>query len=427
MNATLLLLLLLGAFLAINVPIALALGASAVIVGFLLQGNIDFLATILFSSLQKVELLAIPFFILAGNVLDKCGIMARLFALVDSLVGRVRGSTGLVASGLSVMVSGLSGSGPADTAALAVTMGPAMRERGYPSAYTAALVAAGAGLAIVVPPSIAFILYGVAVPGVSIGDMFVAGVIPGIVMGALIGLANYIVCVRRNYDPEGKPFKLAIMLRALRGAVWGLVAPVVIVGGIYFGIVTPTEAAGIAVVYGLLVGLVIHREISLRDLVGIIRLTVGDTAAVMLIVACSSVFAWVITIDGTVVSWVADFASSATAHWQVFLMAGVVLLVAGLFLDGASIYLVIIPLLMPAVRALGIDLVWFGIFVAIAIGAGQFTPPVGVNLFVASRVLGVSLERVVGETGPFLLAALVGLVLVYLFPALSTWLPSMMP
>jgi C4-dicarboxylate transporter DctM subunit len=161
--------------------------------------------------------------------------------------------------------------------------------------------------------------------------------------------------------------------------------------------------------------------------VGIIRLTVGDTAAVMLIVACSSVFAWVITIDGTVVSWVADFASSATAHWQVFLMAGVVLLVAGLFLDGASIYLVIIPLLMPAVRALGIDLVWFGIFVAIAIGAGQFTPPVGVNLFVASRVLGVSLERVVGETGPFLLAALVGLVLVYLFPALSTWLPSMMP
>lgn len=426
MSATVYLLLLLAAFLAFNVPVAVSLGASALIVGYALQGNINFLAPILFSSLLKVELLAIPFFILAGNVLDQCGIMSRLFLLVDSLVGRVRGSTGLVASAMSVVVSGLSGSGPADTAALSITMGPAMTARGYAPAYTAALVSAGAGLAIVVPPSIAFILYGIAVPGVSIGAMFVAGILPGVLMGVLIAITNYLVCLRRDYDPQGKAFSALAALRAFTGAVWGLLAPVVIVGGIYFGVFTPTEAAGVAVVYGLAVGLLVYRDISWRDLLGIARLTVIDTSVVMFIIACSSVFAWVVTVDGAVVAWVAEFGATAHAQWQVFLLAAVVLLVAGIFLDGASIYLVIVPLLMPAVRAQSIDLVWFGVFVAIAIGIGQFHPPVGVNLFVASRVLKVSLDRIVPETIPFLAVSLIGLWLIFMFPDLSTWLPSRM-
>ncbi len=426
MNLTLLLLLLMAAFLMLNVPVAAALGASAVVVGFILQGNLDFLAPILFSSLSKIELLAIPFFILAGNVLDRCGIMSRLFLMVDSFVGRVRGRTGLVASAMSVFVSGLSGSGPADTAALSITMGPAMEKRGYAPAYTAALVSAGAGLAIVVPPSIAFILYGIAVPGVSIGAMFVAGIIPGILMGALVGLTNYIICVRRDYDPQGKAFSLAVALRSFMGAIWGLLAPVVIVGGIYFGVFTPTEAAGVAVVYGLLIGLLVYREISFKDLADIARLTVADTSVVMFIIACSSVFAWVVTVDGTVVSWVSAFSAGDRAPWEIFLLVGIVLLVAGVFLDGASIYLVVVPLLMPAVRAEGIDLVWFGVFVAIAIGIGQFTPPVAVNLFVASRVLKVDLDRIVPETVPFLIASFIGLVLVFQFPWLSTWLPSKM-
>lgn len=426
MNLTLLLILLLGAFIAINVPIAIALGASAVIVGYIIQGNFNFVASVLFSSLQKIELLAIPFFVLAGNVLDRCGIMSRLFILVDSLVGRVRGSTGIVASAMSVVVSGLSGSGPADTAALGSTMGGVMQERGYARSFTAALISSGAGLAIVVPPSIAFILYGIAVPGVSIGEMFVAGVIPGLLMGLLIGIAAYVISVRRGYDGAGKPFSFRAAWNGFKGAIWGLLAPVVIVGGIYFGIFTPTEAAGVAVIYGLVIGIFVYRQISLRGLFELARLTAIDTAVVMLIIACASLFAWVISIDGTIARSVGELAATVDSQWQVFLLAAVVLLVAGLFIDGASIYLVLIPLLMPAVNALHIDLVWFGIFAAIAVGIGQFTPPVGVNLFVAARVLNVSIESTVKEIAPFLLVSVIGLLIIYLFPALSVWLPSTM-
>jgi len=423
---TLLLLVLLGVFIALNVPIAIALGASAVIVGYLIQGNFSFVGSVLFSSLQKIELLAIPFFILAGHVLDRCGIMGRLFVLVDSLVGRIRGSSSVVASAMSVLVSGLSGSGPADTAALGSTMGSAMEERGYSKAFTAALISSGAGLAIVVPPSIAFILYGIAVPGVSIGEMFVAGIMPGLLMGTLVGIVAYGISLRRNYDAGGQPFSLRRALAALKDSIWGLLAPAVIVGGIYLGVFTPTEAAGVAVIYGLLVGLFVYRELDLGSLVSLARTTAIDTSVVMLIIACSSLFAWVVSVDGAIVEWVRDLAATMHSQWQVFLLAAAVLLVAGLFIDGASIYLVVVPLLMPAVVAQGIDLIWFGIFAAIAVGIGQFTPPVGVNVFVAARVLGVRFHDVIREIVPFLLVSLLGLLLIYLFPAVSTWLPSTM-
>src|SRR5690606_31576661 len=231
---------------------------------------------------------------------------------------------------------------------------------------------------------------------------------------------------RRNYDQAGQPFSLLRMLRALRDSVWGLLAPVVIVGGIYWGIFTPTEAAGVAVIYGLLVGLFIYRELNLGSLVTLIRNTAVDTSVVMLIIACSSLFAWVVSIDGAVVAWVRELGALMNSQWQVFLVAGIVLLIAGLFIDGASIYLVIIPLLMPAVNAHHIDLVWFGVFAAIAIGIGQFTPPVGVNIFVAARVLGVRFHEVVKELLPFLLISFAGLLIIYFFPAASTWLVSTM-
>ncbi|HTV71235.1 MAG TPA: TRAP transporter large permease [Rhizobiaceae bacterium] len=426
MNLTLLMLLLLGTFIALNVPIAVALGASAIVVGYMIQGNVNFVATVLFSSLQKVELLAIPFFILAGNVLDRCGIMERLFLFVDSLVGQVRGSTSIVASAMSVVVSGLSGSGPADTAALGSTMGQVMEDRKYPRSFTAALISSGAGLAIVVPPSVAFILYGIAVPGVSIGEMFVAGILPGILMGALLAVVSFWLARRRGYDRVGEPFSLRRAMSTFGAAVWGLLAPIVIVGGIYIGAVTPTEAAGVAVIYGLLVGIIVYRSIGFTDIVEIARSTAIDTAAVMMIVATASLFAWVMAIDGTVVQLVRDMSADMDGQWQVFLVATIILLIAGCFIDGASIYLVIVPLLIPAVVAQGIDLVWFGIFVALTVGIGQFTPPVGVNLFVASRVLGIRMDDAVREILPFLYVSLVGLLLIYLFPAISTWLPSTM-
>jgi C4-dicarboxylate transporter DctM subunit len=426
-NDSLLLFLLFALFLAINVPIAIALGASALVVGFLIQGDIGFAGSVLFSSLQKIELLAIPFFILAGHVFDRCGIMVRLFRFVDSLVGRVRGSTAIVTSGLSVLIGGISGSGPADTAALGSTLGPVMVQRNYSKSFTAALISAGGSLGLVVPPSIAFILYGVVVPGISIGEMFVAGILPGVLMGALIGIAAYVVSVRRGYEPAGRSWSAAVCLAAMRESSWGLLAPLVIVGGIYLGIFTPTEAAGVAVVYGLLIGWVIYREIRLAQLLELVRATVLDTAVVMLIIACASLFSWVLTIDGTLVTVVADLSARMSAPWEVFLLAAMVLLIAGMFIDGASIYLVLVPLLIPAVRALEIDLVWFGVFVAVNVAIGQFTPPVGVNLFVAARVLEIDFDSVLKDLWPFVAVSIVGLLILYLVPGLSTWLPNTMP
>lgn len=427
MNHTLLLVLLLAVLIAINVPVAVALGASAVAVGLLIQGDLGFVGTVLFSSLQKIELLAIPFFILAGNVFNQCGIIDRLFALVDALVGQIRGKTAMVTTGVSVLLGGLSGSGPADTAALGSTLGPVMKARNYSPGFIGALISSSGALGLVVPPSIAFILYGVAVPGISIGTMFVAGILPGLMMAALIAAWAYFESVRRNFDTIDDAPASVPVLRVFVNSIFGLLAPVVIVGGIYLGVFTPTEAAGVAVIYGLLVGMFIYREIGFNDLPGIARTTVIDTAVVMFIVACASLFSWVVTIDGTVVRWVMDFAGSASAQWQVFLLAGVVLLVAGLFIDGASIYLVLVPLLIPAVRAMQIDLVWFGVFVAAAVAIGQFTPPVGVNLFVAARVLRIPVDVILREVLPFIAVAMLVLVLLYLFPAISLWLPSTMP
>ncbi len=426
MSYTLILVVLFAVMITINVPVSIALGASAAVVGYMIQGDLGFLGTILLSGLQKTELLAIPFFILAGHVFDRSGIVMRMFRVMDALVGRVRGSTGIVTSGVSVLIGGLSGSGPADTAALGATLGPVLAQRGYSKPFAAALISAGGSLGLIVPPSIAFILYGIVVPGISIGKIFIAGVLPGVMMGVLIALTSYWMAVRRGVDLEGEPFSPRAAFAALRSSAWGLGAPLVIVGGIYLGVFTPTEAAGVAVVYGLVVGLALHRELRLRDLAPLLRVTATDTSVVMLIIACASVFSWVITVDGTVVRWVTDFATAIQGPWQVFLFAAVVLLIAGLFIDGASIYFVLVPLLMPPVHAQGIDLIWFGVFVALAVAIGQFTPPVGVNLFVAARVLDVEFDRILPEIVPFVVTSLLGLLLIYLFPGISTWLPSTM-
>lgn len=426
MNNTLLLLSLFVIMITINVPVSIALGASAAVVGYIMQGDLGFLGAILLSGLQKTELLAIPFFILAGHVFDRSGIVYRMFRVMDALVGRISGSTGVVTSGVSVLIGGLSGSGPADTAALGATLGPVLISRGYTKPFAAALISAGGSLGLIVPPSIAFILYGIVVPGISIGKMFIAGIFPGFMMGVLIALTSYWMARRRGIDAEGQPFSPLTALAALRASAWGVGAPFLIIGGIYMGVFTPTEAAGAAVVYGTIVGITIHRELRLRDLMPLLRVTATDTSVVMMIVACASVFSWVITVDGTVVRWVSDFASTINNPWQVFLFAGVVLLIAGLFIDGASIYFVLVPLLMPAVYAQGVDLVWFGVFVALAVAIGQFTPPVGVNLFVAARVLDVEFDDILPDIVPFIMASLFGLLLIYLFPEISTWLPSTM-
>ena len=428
MNFTLLLVIIFSLFIICNVPIAISLGASSIIVGLLMGERLSFVASIMFSAVTKIELIAIPFFIMAGYVFDRCGIMARLFRLIDYMMGPVKGGTVIVTSSLAVLFGGISGSGPADTAALASTLSPAMTKRGYSKSFSAALISAGGSLGIIVPPSIAFILYGVVVPGLSIGKMFIAGIIPGILMGGALAITGYLVAMKHGYGLERQQQRgsLKQMLSALRESVWGLIAPGAIIGGIYSGIFTPTEAAGFAVVYGMVIGLIIYKEISVKDLLTIAKQTVIDSAVIMLIISCASLFSWILTVDGTIPRLVTSFSMRVSSVWQVFAISSVILLIAGMFIDGASIYFVLVPLLMPMVNALHIDVIWYGVAVAILVAIGQFTPPVGVNLFVASRVMGISLDEIIKDLWWILLASLASLLLIFMFPVLSTWLPSTM-
>jgi len=428
MNYTLLLFILFAVFITLNVPIAISLGASALIVGLLMGESLSFAASIMFAAILKIELLAIPFFIMAGYVMDRCGIMDRLFRLIDYIIGPIRGGTAMVTSSVAVLFGGISGSGPADTAALASSLAPVMKDRGYAKPFSAALISAGGSLGLIVPPSIAFILYGVVVPGISIGKMFMAGILPGIMMGIVLAITGYVISKKRGYGFEDRQTRgsLRQVLKALKDSAWGLLAPAVIIGGIYLGVFTPTEAAGVAVLYGIAVGFFIYKEIGVKELLHLAKQTAIDSAVIMLIISGASLFSWILTVDGTIPDLVVALSDRINTNWQVFIFSGLVLLIAGMFIDGASIYLVLVPLLMPTVRAQGIDLIWYGVFIAIVIAIGQFTPPVGVNLFVASRIVDVDFSEICKDIWPVLLASLFCLLLIVLFPFLSTWLPSTM-
>jgi len=409
------------ALVALGVPIGVAAGATGAFFLWHFQIGVQILSANVYANIAKFQLLAIPFFILAGLILDRAGISQRLVHLASLMVGPVHGGLALVAVLCCVFFAGISGSGPADAAALGAVLIPAMAARGYDKGFAAGLIAAGGSIAIIIPPSIAFIIYGV-ITTVSVPALFAAGVFPGLVVGLALMVPAYLISRAEGYAGErwGTPREI---WRAFLHAFWGLMAPLVILGGIYGGVFTPTEAAVVAVFYGLFVGMVIHRTLGWRDLYGILRDTAISSAVVMFIVGFAGLFAWAGARLGAVDKASRFILGLSDSPAVAILWINLLLLVAGCLLDAISVFYVTLPILMPVMAHFQWDPIWFGVVMTVNLAIGQVTPPVAVNLYVTANLAQITLERISRAVIPFILAMVAALFIIIYWTSLSTWLP----
>lgn len=410
--------------LVLGVPILTSVGVTALLFLWLHNLGIQVMAANVYSNIAKFPLLAIPFFILAGYVLDRVGVSRRLVDLLSLLIGPVPGGLGLVAVGGCVLFGAISGTGPADTAAIGTIMIPAMVRRGYHVGFAAALVAAAATTDVLIPPSVAFVVYGV-ITQTSVPRLFAAGVVPGLIMGLALVLPVYWISKRHGWGGDRWGTWREIR-HALWEAKWGLLAPVVILGGIYSGVFTPTEAAVMGVAYGVVVGTVVLRSVGWRDLYETFREAAVASSVVMIVVAFAGLFSWTGSTLGVMDRAATAIAGLTDNPFLLLPLLNVLLLVSGMVLDAISIFYVFVPILMPLLAKFAWDPIWFGVMMAVNLSIGTLTPPVAINLYVASHISKAPLEEVTRAAFPFVLALMVALMVVTYVPVLSLWFPDLL-
>ncbi len=416
---------LLALLLLLSVPVAVALGIAST-VALLLSGKVSgiYVPQGLVTSIDSFPLMAVPFFILAGDLMGKGGLSSRLINVGRLFFGRYTGGLAIIAVVTCMFFAAISGSGPATVAAVGSIMLPAMLKDGYRPGFATGLVASAGALGIIIPPSIPMVIYATSA-NVSVSRMFLSGIVPGLLIAfALIAYA-WAQAKGDGLKPGDEAPTRSEILAALNDAKWALLAPVIILGGIYGGIFTPTEAAAVGVIYGLVVGAFIYRELTLKNLYGVIADSALTTASVMLIVGSATIFGRVLALEGipqmiteTITAWVSQ-------PWLLLLAITLLLLVIGTFMEALAAIIILTPILLPLAVSIGISPEHFGILMIINLGIGMVTPPVGVNLFVAVRVSGVPLEEVIRGSVRPLVVMLGVLLLVTYVPALTLWLPSL--
>jgi len=425
MEPSIFLFVLFGFLLLWNTSIAVGLGVASLVTIYLIGAPMEVFPLTMYAATAKFALLAIPFFILAGVVMEAAGVSSRLIKFADVCVGHITGGLAIVGVVTCCFFAAISGSGPATVAALGSILIPAMVKAGYDKGFSSALMANAGAIGIIIPPSIAFVVYGV-IAEVSIGKLFMAGVIPGLVVGLGLAIVSYYISRKRGYGGNGKRASGAEIWAAFKDALWGLMTPVIILGGIYGGVFTPTEAAGVAAVYGLFVGFFVYKELNLIKLKKLLIDSSVGSAVVMLIVSSASLFAWLITTEGTAQMASAAMVEFSSQRWVILLIINIIVLIAGCFLDAISIFYILLPIFLPIIKMLNVDPVWFGVILTVNVAIGQITPPVGVNLYVACNIADLSLTDISKSIMPFLLASIVALILITYIPALSLWLPSVL-
>jgi len=415
---TILLFVLLLLLFLINVPIAvgLALASSTV---FLLNGDVSLIVIMqrMFNSVDSFPLLAIPFFILAGKLMETGGISKRLIHLANVMFGRVSGGLAIVSIIACAFFAAISGSAAATTAAVGSLLIPAMVKKGYDKGFSTAVQAAGGTIGVMIPPSVPLVLYGVTA-GVSISSLFIAGILPGILVVLSLVILVYVISLRKGYG-GGEAFGFMDFIKAFADAFLAMLMPVIILGGIYGGIFTPTEAAVVAVVYGLIVGIFIYKEIKISNLVEIFASSVVVSAVIMFIIAGASVFGYYLT-RARIPRELTELMLGVTDNWIIaLLIINVLLLFVGTFLETSAAIIILTPILVPIVSALGIDLVHFGIIMIFNLAIGFITPPVGINLFVAANIAGTKFESVVKAIIPFIIIMILDIIVISFIPMIS--------
>ena len=376
-----------------------------------------------YAGLGKYPLLAIPMFVLVGSIFDRSGVAARLVNFAVAIVGRGPGMLPLVAIGVAMFMGGISGSGPATAAAVGGVMIAAMHRAGYPAGFSASVVAGAAATDILIPPSVAFIVYSVLVPGASVPALFAAGLFPGVLAGLALIIPAVWLARRHGMGQLEASLPRPPFWKSLREAAWGLAAPVLILGGMRMGWFTPTEAAVVAVFYGLFVGMVVHRSIGVRDLFDILREAGELSAVILIVVSLAGIFAFSLSTLGVIDPITQAIVNSGLGSTGILLLVLALLLVLGMFLDGISILLIFVPLLYPLMVHYQWDVVWFGVLTVLTVAIGQLTPPMAVNLMVASKIAQVRMEATTRWVLWLVLAMTVAMLMVLQWPQIALWLP----
>ena len=412
------------ACLLLAVPIATAMGVSSIVAMLVADLPATFIVQVLFEALNSFPLIAIPLFILAGGIMERGGLSQRIVDIFMPLIGRTYGGLAIVTILACMFFAAISGSGPPTVAAIGSIMIPSMVRQGYPAAFAGGVTASGGTLGILIPPSVPMIIYGVS-SETSIPRLFAAGILPGILVGALLIAVAYLLSRRSGYRSTEASVDLGAFLRALRRGIWALLAPIIILGGIYASVFTPTESAVVAVVYGLLVSTVVYREMDFAKLRETFIFSATISGSVLVIIATATVFGQILTLQNIPQDLAAWIASLSDNKYVILFVIIAALIFIGMWMDTIAQIILLTPVLLPVVKALGVDPVHFGIIFVLCCEIGFLTPPLGVNLFVAMRLTGSTLESLSKSALPYVGVLILSVVLLVFFPQLALWLPNL--
>lgn len=409
-----------------GVPIAVGLGIAAV-AELVMQGEVPLMIVPqrIFNGVNSVTLMGIPFFMLVGNIMERSGITQKLIDFASALVGWLRGGLCYVGVLTGILMGGISGSAPADTAALSSIMVPSMERAGYPREFAAALMAASGTLGIIIPPSMPMIVLA-SITGISVGKLFLGGIIPGIMIGVTFMLVCAVVCFHRGYDKDHKAkLNFGQLGRSFIHAILPLLAPIIIVGGILGGILTATESAIAAVAYCLLISMLVYRTLKLKDLPELFVDACISASNVMFIIGTCSLFAWIMQSNNFQQVILSLFGDSANNKIFVLIVVNIVFFIGGFFLEGTAMMIMFIPVMWPVVQTAGIDPIQFGLTVICNLAIGNLTPPVGICLYVSANSSHAKVEKIIREIIPFVLIAALDIIILIFFEPLTTLIPSL--